>query len=60
MIYVIDIVPAWKATMRKKNKKAQSPKTLIESIFQDEVKRKMSNKERLALLANPKKVRKTK
>ena len=53
-------VPAWKAAMRKSKKKVQESKTLIESIFHDEVKRKMSAKERRALLAKPKKSRKPK
>jgi hypothetical protein len=54
-------VPAWKATMRQtQKKKVEEPKTLIESIFNDEVKRKMTTKERRILLAKPKKIRKPK
>ena len=53
-------VPAWKETMRKNQKKVEEPKTLIESIFHDEVKRKMTAKERRVLLAKPKKIRKPK
>jgi hypothetical protein len=46
--------------MRKSKKKAQEPETLIESIFRDEVKRKMNAKERRALSLKPKKPRKPK
>jgi hypothetical protein len=46
--------------MRNSKKKVQKAETLIESIFKEEAKRKMSDKERSVLLRKPKKVRRPK
>ena len=46
--------------MRKIEKELREPKTPIERIFYDIVKRKMSAKERRILLGLPKKTRKRK
>ena len=46
--------------MRKNKEKVQEPKTLIETIFHDVVRRKMSAKERRVLLRKPRRIRKSK
>jgi hypothetical protein len=57
-IYVVLSSPPWEASVRKSKKKLPRKPTLIERVFDDIVKREMTEKERRVLLTKAKKTRK--